>query len=59
MSGSIHTSAELRDELQRRTDAALGGSEKLRERVKAKGQLLVRDRLRLLLDDEPDFEDGC
>ena len=59
MSGSIHTSAELRDELQRRTDAArLGGSEKSRERVQAKGQLLVRDRLRLLLDDEPDFEDG-
>jgi acetyl-CoA carboxylase carboxyltransferase component len=56
---SIHTSAELRDELERRTDAArLGGSEKARERVQAKGQLLVRDRLRLLLDDEPDFEDG-
>ena len=59
VSGSIHTSAELRDELQRRADAArLGGSEKARERVQAKGQLLVRDRLRLLLDDEPDFEDG-
>ena len=24
----------------------------------AKGQLLVRDRLRLLFDDQPDFEDG-
>ena len=28
------------------------------QRVADKGQLLVRDRLRLLLDDEPDFEDG-
>ena len=28
------------------------------QRVVAKGQLLVRDRIRLLLDDQPDFEDG-
>jgi acetyl-CoA carboxylase carboxyltransferase component len=59
VSGSIHTSAELGDELRRRIETArLGGSEKSRARVQAKGQLLVRDRLRLLLDEEPDFEDG-
>lgn len=53
------TSAELGDELRRRIEAARrGGSDKARERVVAKGQLLVRDRLRLLLDDEPEFEDG-
>ena len=53
MAGSIHTSAELDDELRRRTATArLGGSEKSRQRVVDKGQLLVRDRLRLLLDDE-------
>jgi methylmalonyl-CoA decarboxylase subunit alpha len=38
--------------------AALGGSQRSRERHQAAGKLLVRDRLRLLLDDEPSFEDG-
>ena len=60
MAGSIHTSAELDDQLHRRTATArLGGSEKSRQRVVDRGQLLVRDRLRLLLDDDAgDFEDG-
>lgn len=53
------TSEMLRDDLARRIETArLGGSEKARGRVVAKGQLLVRDRLGLLFDDEPDFEDG-
>lgn len=38
--------------------ALLGGSERSRERHQAAGKLLVRDRLRRLLDDEPRFEDG-
>ena len=59
MSGSLHTSAQLDDELRRRVGTArLGGSEKSRQRVIDRGQLLLRDRLRLLLDGEPDFEDG-
>ncbi len=59
MADSLHTSSELHEELRQRTSAArLGGPEKARERVQAKGQLLVRDRLRLLFDDEPEFEDG-
>jgi acetyl-CoA carboxylase carboxyltransferase component len=43
---------------ERIATARRGGSEKSRQRVVDKGQLLVRDRLRLLLDGEPDFEDG-
>jgi acetyl-CoA carboxylase carboxyltransferase component len=38
--------------------ARLGGSEAARQKVTASGKLLVRDRLELLLDKEPDFEDG-
>ena len=38
--------------------AALGGSEAAREKQRAAGRLLVRERLALLLDGEPDFEDG-
>ena len=59
MAESIHTAGELAQELERRVATArLGGSEKSRQRVVAKGQLLVRDRLGLLFDDEPEFEDG-
>ncbi|HVW31854.1 MAG TPA: carboxyl transferase domain-containing protein, partial [Acidimicrobiia bacterium] len=38
--------------------AALGGSEASRNKLTAAGRLLVRERLALLLDGEPDFEDG-
>ncbi|WCB95377.1 putative propionyl-CoA carboxylase beta chain 5 [Baekduia alba] len=38
--------------------ALLGGPAKQRERHQAAGKLLVRDRLALLLDEEPSFEDG-
>lgn len=38
--------------------AALGGSEAARDKQKAAGRLLVRERLALLLDGEPDYEDG-
>jgi acetyl-CoA carboxylase carboxyltransferase component len=38
--------------------AALGGSEAAREKQRAAGRLLVRERLELLLDGPPDFEDG-
>ena len=55
---SMHTSRNSRAELASVATARLGGSEKRARKVVAKGQLLVRDRLRLLLDDEPEFEDG-
>src|SRR5947208_2599769 len=46
-------------ELDERLAAArLGGSEAARDKQKAAGRLLVRERLALLLDGEPDFEDG-
>jgi acetyl-CoA carboxylase carboxyltransferase component len=38
--------------------AALGGSPAARDKQKAAGRLLVRERLELLLDGPPDFEDG-
>ncbi|MEU8251204.1 acyl-CoA carboxylase subunit beta [Nonomuraea sp. NPDC048916] len=51
--------ADLHEELQARIRAArLGGSEKNRQKHVAAGKLLVRDRLKLLLDDIEDFEDG-
>jgi acetyl-CoA carboxylase carboxyltransferase component len=43
--------------LEAREAAALGGSERNRERHVAAGKMLVRDRLRMLLD-RPSFEDG-
>jgi len=50
---SVHR--ELEERLAR---ARLGGSEAARDKQKAAGRLLVRERLALLLDGEPDFEDG-
>lgn len=38
--------------------ARLGGSEKNRAKITASGKLLVRDRLKLLFDDEQYIEDG-
>lgn len=56
---ALHTSEELHDQLRTRTDKARrGGPDKARDKVVAKGQLLVRDRLALLFDAEPTFEDG-
>ncbi|HEY3604501.1 MAG TPA: acyl-CoA carboxylase subunit beta [Sporichthyaceae bacterium] len=50
---------DVHGELARRLAAAeLGGAQKARERQHAAGRLLVRERLALLLDDVPDFEDG-
>jgi acetyl-CoA carboxylase carboxyltransferase component len=47
------------DALREKSAAArLGGPEKARDKVKAGGQLLVRERLALLFDDGHDFEDG-
>lgn len=43
---------------ERLATAALGGSEAARQKLEAAGRLLVRERLALLLDDEPEFEDG-
>ena len=55
----MHTSRDLSAELGERTATArLGGSETARSKVVARGQLLVRDRLRLLLDEDPELEDG-
>ena len=50
-------------ELQERTRetkarARLGGSERSREKQVAAGKLLVRDRLRMLFDDDVEVEDG-
>jgi acetyl-CoA carboxylase carboxyltransferase component len=51
--------SDVHGELARRLAAAeAGGSAKVRERQHAAGRLLVRERLALLLDDVPDFEDG-
>src|SRR5207245_5014486 len=50
---SVHRELE-----ERRARARRGGSGGAREKQKAAGRLLVRDRLALLLDGEPDFEDG-
>lgn len=51
--------SDLHAELdQRLATARLGGSERAREKQTAAGRLLVRERLALLLDKEPDFEDG-
>jgi acetyl-CoA carboxylase carboxyltransferase component len=45
--------------LQAHTERILqGGGEKYRARLAEQNKLFVRDRLRLLLDGEPDFEDG-
>jgi acetyl-CoA carboxylase carboxyltransferase component len=51
--GDVH--AELGERL---AAAALGGSEAARDKQRSAGRLLVRERLALLLDGEPDFEDG-
>lgn len=50
-------------ELQQRTRetkerARLGGSERSREKQLAAGKMLVRDRLRMLFDDDVEVEDG-
>ena len=50
---SVHRELE-----ERLATAALGGSEAARDKQKAAGRLLVRERLELLLDGPPDFEDG-
>lgn len=50
---------DVHAELENRLEAArLGGSEEARAKQSAAGRLLVRQRLALLLDGEPDFEDG-
>ncbi len=50
---------DVHDRLRERLQSArLGGSEKHRSKHVAAGKLLVRDRLKLLLDGEPEFEDG-
>jgi len=47
------------DALREKSAAArLGGPEKARDKVRAGGQLLVRERLALLFDTGADFEDG-
>jgi acetyl-CoA carboxylase carboxyltransferase component len=51
----LDASARLQAELER---ATAGGGEKYRARLADSGKLFVRDRLKLLLDGEPDFEDG-
>jgi acetyl-CoA carboxylase carboxyltransferase component len=51
---------EVYEELRERTRVAtLGGSAPQRRKQIKAGKLLVRDRLRYLLDDEPEFEDGA
>jgi acetyl-CoA carboxylase carboxyltransferase component len=50
---------DLHAELEQRLSAArLGGSTTAREKQVTAGRLLVRERLGLLLDGDPDFEDG-
>lgn len=50
---------DIYSELDSRTrQARRGGSEKNREKHEAAGKLFVRDRLRLLFDDDDEFEDG-
>jgi acetyl-CoA carboxylase carboxyltransferase component len=51
---------DVYEELRERTRVAtLGGSAPQRRKQIKAGKLLVRDRLRYLLDDEPEFEDGA
>ena len=51
---------EVYEELRERTRvAAIGGSASQRRKQINAGKMLVRDRLRYLLDDEPEFEDGA
>ena len=51
--------ADVHQQLADKTlKARLGGAPKHREKVKAAGQLLVRERLQLLFDDGWSFEDG-
>jgi methylmalonyl-CoA decarboxylase subunit alpha len=50
---------DVHAELAERLEAArLGGPEKYRQRHVESGKLMVRDRLKLLLDAEAEFEDG-
>lgn len=52
-------SKELHEELARRVEQARsGGSDRAKERIKADGKLLVRERLELLFDDADYIEDG-
>lgn len=59
MTNSVDTAddiyAELADRVQR---VRRGGPEKNRRKHEAAGKLFVRDRLALLFDEAPDFEDG-
>ena len=53
------TDADMHSQLADRLEQArLGGSETARAKQIAAGKLLVRDRLELLLDGPPSFEDG-
>jgi methylmalonyl-CoA decarboxylase subunit alpha len=55
----VHLERDVHAELAARLEAArLGGAEQYRRRQVEAGKLLVRDRLKLLLDAEADFEDG-
>src|SRR5205807_4934353 len=54
-SGAVSIHRELDERL---AAARLGGSEAARAKLKSAGRLLVRERLALLLDGDPDFEDG-
>jgi acetyl-CoA carboxylase carboxyltransferase component len=55
----VHLERDVHAELAARLEAArLGGPERYRRRQVEAGKLLVRDRLKLLLDAEADFEDG-
>jgi acetyl-CoA carboxylase carboxyltransferase component len=55
----VHLERDVHAELAARLEAArLGGPNKYRRRQVEAGKLLVRDRLKLLLDAEADFEDG-
>lgn len=67
MTTSIHSPSNLEnateltvhDQLAEKLAAArLGGSQKNRDKIVASGKMLVRDRLRLLFDDESYLEDG-
>jgi acetyl-CoA carboxylase carboxyltransferase component len=55
----LTTKPDQAERLQDHLDRVMqGGGEKYRARLAEQGKLFVRDRLRLLLDDEPEFEDG-
>lgn len=59
MNGPERDPADIHRQLDARlASAALGGPEAARDKQRAAGRLLVRERLALLLDGEPDFEDG-